>query len=1331
MTDLNKKNDRLKICGNSNAYDVGLQSFGICLPLRPISDKKSSHRSPTEDVKDLSTYNTKDPPPSDSGTTQGPKYFFPEFDSELAFHVKPRESDYPRQRIEYNTGPVQPQPPKQPEENRDIATHPRTNDVLFSPTYILIPDTFGAGPPLAALDQPDDTPDPNSVVGEAPSRIDNSSGASTALPLNRFPGSRTDPSTVKLVCDSLIPADKITNPAALREHARLLRTSDGITLGVAVVEPNNGFLEGPNNCLFLSLINVLAPGPRRLREMLVECLFDMGTPEATLHMGYGILAHEPTEWLHSLPPDELLSHCTDYILNDGDMFAPLLVALLESAARSNRLHELMPEPSDIVFFQESADNTSACLALSFRFPTQRANRTAMVMCNKHLTHFERLLPVRELSAVLTVADTSIRPALNAARRTRRPARFLPTLEEIPESKKEVAPPNCVASSQEPKWRSPFETKNPFAVLASRSPDVTAQSREHTAAHSSPSDFPSSRTSHPSRVPRQKSFLPLKRCFIPSGPRHIRVPLRSSNSGDTNPATPGQIKHRPSTRTLDDFVPKKWATGAPRTASTPHASGPSPIRTLDPSEWPPLSRAAHLAQSPLRTPPVPLPAGGLRREEAAADSSLAPPDDRISSVPPRRAERRSCLPSNSRRVVLLTSKPSYLPDLSSGSQTPAPLLTPSLDNSLKTRMVILEGGLPGRVSDRLPTRQPVPHPLSLHPSSRPGLPADDPALGETPSVFILPVKWHGRLHSVHLPLIRHLDFGALREVILERLCPRRYDSVLSREPLVLFYGCKLDGLPGSQVIRRLEYHDVPSSWDDLARLKHLGGYVEVQLPCRGGAVSGQPQPDSYQPPAFDDTLNWNAIDNALRDLAGGSPVTAQTYSQPVTELAQYLHQHISVGHIAAWDSWSSDNASLTPARLTALYDLAVRSLVSHPGLPDWYDPACWVDVRINSLSLEALGLSTNLLGQNPNSEFLRSSIVRFLLEKVPALRALRSDDQHTDSWDTFRANLVIRCNPSQSRYLSVVMLLPPEPVSSPWRSNLVRGTTRLSEQSYLTYNPNSTIVEVELELVDSVQLIRVATTLRLNDAVFMAILGDAFRIAFQVDFAQCRYSCEARSHHGNQRFALLDPRSQDCQIILGVSLASLLAVRRSKKIVRLPLGIPAQHPVSLPVEVPPPPKTALWALLHAAQPALRLISLEGTDDPSLTQPFLIIGPFPKSWLAKQTRSPDRITHLEHLKKVQATLSINGTQAYLISRQEEAAPFAVFLACPCVASASAAFASLRRDQQTGTILERMFGKLAPVVFESRVPPECVALMGEKGLRDLMRPPDPGGPPGHARV
>jgi len=217
---------------------------------------------------------------------------------------------------------------------------------------------------------------------------------------------------------------------------------------------------------------------------------------------------------------------------------------------------------------------------------------------------------------------------------------------------------------------------------------------------------------------------------------------------------------------------------------------------------------------------------------------------------------------------------------------------------------------------------------------------------------LPFRWQGRLYSVRLPPAERVAFDNLLSLILDSLCPNRRRLFLGDAPLIYFYGCALNCSAGSQRIQRLNESQEPRSWEELAKLKHQGGYIEIQTRCRGGGDTGQTDSAAYVPPAFQENLDWDAINTALSSLAGASPAPSSTALPDVSTLALYLHRHFHAGAFAELSDWPPGYNGLTPARLSALYELLERDIRPGAMLPDWYSPSSWVDIRINSLPKEA-------------------------------------------------------------------------------------------------------------------------------------------------------------------------------------------------------------------------------------------------------------------------------------------------------------------------------------------------------------------------------------------
>ena len=194
-----------------------------------------------------------------------------------------------------------------------------------------------------------------------------------------------------------------------------------------------------------------------------------------------------------------------------------------------------------------------------------------------------------------------------------------------------------------------------------------------------------------------------------------------------------------------------------------------------------------------------------------------------------------------------------------------------------------GGLPGYVSKRIfhkPQRV-LDRPQQIPPAASTFQPPHLSSSQEPP--FTLPVRWQGRLYSVRLPSTHQVAFGELPTLLLARLCPNRNSLAQCDAPLIHFNGCSPDSSPGPPRISRLRVSHEPKSWEDLARLKHQGGFVEIQLRCRGGSDTGQNALPTYVPPSYRDDLDWDAVSAALCTLARGNPLTDSAASPEVCQL----------------------------------------------------------------------------------------------------------------------------------------------------------------------------------------------------------------------------------------------------------------------------------------------------------------------------------------------------------------------------------------------------------------------------------------------------------------
>ena len=70
--------------------------------------------------------------------------------------------------------------------------------------------------------------------------------------------------------------------------------------------------------------------------------------------------------------------------------ACLLIEMMEHAAIRGQINVILKAPYDIVCFKENAQGTEAAYMASFVYPSSNPRPVALIMCNSHGTHFERL-----------------------------------------------------------------------------------------------------------------------------------------------------------------------------------------------------------------------------------------------------------------------------------------------------------------------------------------------------------------------------------------------------------------------------------------------------------------------------------------------------------------------------------------------------------------------------------------------------------------------------------------------------------------------------------------------------------------------------------------------------------------------------------------------------------------------------------------------------------------------------------------------------------------------------------------------------------------------------
>jgi len=162
-------------------------------------------------------------------------------------------------------------------------------------------------------------------------------------------------------------------------------------LGLARIERNDGFWEGPNNCIFLSIRDFLKVTPKKLRSLLTSFFLEASTPDQEA-FSRTILDAMPEKHFLELSLADKIRACDSSLSSDGHIPADLFISFLNSKAKSGSIGELLKDPCDMAFMAEDWEGSKAELCASFEYPSVGPRGLAVVMCNKHNNHFVRLLP---------------------------------------------------------------------------------------------------------------------------------------------------------------------------------------------------------------------------------------------------------------------------------------------------------------------------------------------------------------------------------------------------------------------------------------------------------------------------------------------------------------------------------------------------------------------------------------------------------------------------------------------------------------------------------------------------------------------------------------------------------------------------------------------------------------------------------------------------------------------------------------------------------------------------------------------------------------------------
>lgn len=247
--------------------------------------------------------------------------------------------------------------------------------------------------------------DPSSVNGAHPTLLNTSSarrddrpyhfksGKST-LTTPRAPDAKRAISDLPNFGDSTRPLKRHSDDHSDDRTVLFSCAKETRTLGLARIMHNNGDWDGPNNCIFKAMADVLLPSPSVLRAQLSEHMMAM-LPEERRSCALSVLP-ETASWLNS-PEDVVLQACVDRITSTGFIPADLFLSFLVEKARIGSIDTILKKPCSIVFLQEDQTRRYARSCPTHVFCHPSASELVLILNNSSSTHFDRLLPRKEIA----------------------------------------------------------------------------------------------------------------------------------------------------------------------------------------------------------------------------------------------------------------------------------------------------------------------------------------------------------------------------------------------------------------------------------------------------------------------------------------------------------------------------------------------------------------------------------------------------------------------------------------------------------------------------------------------------------------------------------------------------------------------------------------------------------------------------------------------------------------------------------------------------------------------------------------------------------------------
>ena len=490
-----------------------------------------------------------------------------------------------------------------------------------------------------------------------------------------------------------------------------------------------------------------------------------------------------------------------------------------------------------------------------------------------------------------------------------------------------------------------------------------------------------------------------------------------------------------------------------------------------------------------------------------------------------------------------------------------------------------------------------------------------------------------------------------------------------------------------------------------------------------------QQDLLKNTKFDDSLRWEDLDAALAALRHGHPLPNP--ASPINDVARALWARTGLDQ---WDSLQrlsgqTTQGLISPARMAALKVVVERfpdARMANP--PAWVTEGSWTGIRINQLS------ANDLLGGNIPpfglKDHIKDVVLSALTELVPAMLSSPAFDK-----PSMEESLSFEGDVTHG-YFSIMFAIP----CGDWVPCLLTGQVSLTPHSYVTVLPVGTFAEVPLSGKDCSILKAIGHGLGVGDHAFRMVLNDAWRHAFDTDFATTRFTTSRAFGHGKDRQTVsFLPGSQESVIVVGLDLIKLVYARRHVWTADVHLGFGDENPVTVRITLPKHDQRILTDLVlgpwHAG-PALQTRA-PGT---SVAGRAILVAPLPKNWLTSAAGTSKKWrTQISRQFCLQCNQDIGTTEARFVGRREKGGdPFGLVLEFPSFEAANMFLAHadckcLPPDFSRAVL--RLFPQ--PLnTFACHVPPEALSSLPEKEFKSVLdraaaAPCQPLPPPAHAAV